>query len=101
MRLAHEVNDVAAFVEADLAFHDLILRASENVLWLSSLNPLHRVLENGGRNSRCRDIQEHAIGDHQHIAEALESRDREGPRSHGFPHAADFGRSQNLVLDGT
>ncbi|WP_427173246.1 FadR/GntR family transcriptional regulator [Arthrobacter sp. 92] len=76
MRKAHGVNNVAAFVEADLAFHDLILRASENVFVAVLFEPLHRVLEKRRtQTSQFRDIQEHAIGHHQAIAEALESRD--------------------------
>ncbi|MCO4238306.1 FadR family transcriptional regulator [Pseudarthrobacter sp. MDT3-28] len=76
MRAAHEVNDVAAFVEADLAFHDLILLASENVFVAVLFAPLHRVLEKRrAETSAVPTIQEHAIGHHQNIAEALESRD--------------------------
>jgi GntR family transcriptional repressor for pyruvate dehydrogenase complex len=76
MRAAHGVNDVAAFVEADLAFHDLILHASENVFVAVLFEPLHRVLEKRRtETSAVPQIQEHAIGHHQNIAEALESRD--------------------------
>lgn len=76
MRAAHEVNDVAAFVEADLSFHDLILHASENVFVAVLFEPLHRVLEKRRtETSAVPQIQEHAIGHHQNIAEALESRD--------------------------
>ena len=54
MRAAHEKHDVAAFVAADLAFHDLILRAAENVFVAVLFAPLHRVLESGGpRRQRC------------------------------------------------
>lgn len=75
MRAAHEVNDVTAFVEADLAFHDLILRASENVFVAVLFAPLHRVLEKRrAETSAVPTIQKHAIGHHQNIAEALESR---------------------------
>lgn len=76
MRGAHEVNDLAAFVVADLAFHDLILRASENVFVAVLFEPLHRILEKRrAETSAVPAIQEHAIGHHQNIAEALESRD--------------------------
>ncbi|XAS67735.1 FadR/GntR family transcriptional regulator [Micrococcaceae bacterium Sec5.7] len=76
MRTAHEVNDVAAFVEADLGFHDLILHASENVFVSVLFEPLHRVLEKRRtETSEVRQIQEHAIGHHQNIVNALESRD--------------------------
>ena len=76
MRLAHENNDLAAFVEADLAFHDLILQASENVFVAVLFEPLHRVLEKRRtETSKVPEIQEHAIGHHQNIADALASRD--------------------------
>lgn len=76
MRAAHGVNDVAAFVDADLAFHDLILRASENVFVAVLFEPLHQVLaKSRAETSALPQIQEHAIGHHQRIAEALASRD--------------------------
>ncbi|WP_255771451.1 FadR/GntR family transcriptional regulator [Pseudarthrobacter sulfonivorans] len=101
MRTAHEVNNVAAFVEADLAFHDLILRASENVFVAVLFEPLQRVLEKRrAETSAVRTIQEHAIGHHQTIAEALELRDpakaREAMDSHMQQTLDDL---RNLVLD--
>jgi DNA-binding FadR family transcriptional regulator len=76
MRLAHDGNDLAAFVEADLAFHDLILQASENVFVAALFEPLHRVLEKRRtETSKVPDIQKHAIGHHQNIVDALASRD--------------------------
>jgi DNA-binding FadR family transcriptional regulator len=100
MRAAHQVNDVGAFVEADLAFHDLILRASENVFVAVLFEPLQRVLEKRrAETSAVRTIQEHAIGHHQRIAEALESRDpakaREAMDSHMQQTLDDL---KNLVL---
>lgn len=101
MRAAHEVNDIAAFVEADLAFHDLILRASENVFVAVLFEPLHRVLEKRrAETSAVPEIQEHAIGHHQNIAEALESRDagrsREAMDAHMQQTLNDL---KTLVLD--
>ena len=76
MRAAHEKHDVAAFVAADLAFHDLILRASENVFVAVLFAPLHRVLEKRRtQTSEVREIQAHAIGHHQKIVDALATRD--------------------------
>jgi GntR family transcriptional repressor for pyruvate dehydrogenase complex len=76
MRTAHENHDVEAFVEADLAFHDLILQASENVFVAVLFAPLHRVLERRRtQTSEVREIQAHAIGQHQSIADALATRD--------------------------
>lgn len=76
MQSAHDVNDVAAFVEADLAFHDIILHASGNVFVAVLFEPLHRVLETRRtQTSEVPDIQEHAIRHHRKILEALESGD--------------------------
>ena len=76
MRVAHEKHDVAAFVAADLAFHDLILHAAENVFVAVLFAPLHRVLERRRtQTSEVREIQAHAIGHHQKVVEALSSRD--------------------------
>ena len=91
---------VAAFVEADLAFHDLILRASENVFVAVLFEPLQRVLKNAGaETSAVRTIQVHAIGHHQLIAEAWNPAIPPGPGNHGLPHAANSGRPQDLVLE--
>jgi len=76
MRAANQANDLPAFVEADLAFHDLILHASENVFVAVLFEPLHRVLaKRRAETSAVPEIQVHAIAHHQNIAEALESRD--------------------------
>lgn len=76
MRSAHEVNDVSAFVTADLAFHDLILQASGNVFVAVLFEPLHRVLEKRRtETSRIPAIQDHAIGHHRAIVAALASGD--------------------------
>jgi DNA-binding FadR family transcriptional regulator len=100
MRAAHEINDVAAFVAADLAFHDLILRASENVFVAVLFEPLHRVLEKRrAETSAVPTIQEHAIGHHLNIVEALESRNpgrsREAMDAHMQQTLDDL---KNLVL---
>ncbi|HEU4667698.1 MAG TPA: FadR/GntR family transcriptional regulator [Arthrobacter sp.] len=101
MRAAHEVNDVAAFVDADLAFHDLILRASENVFVAVLFEPLHRVLEKRRtETSAFREIQEHAIGHHQNIVEALESRDATRSRQAMDAHMQQtLDDLKNLVLE--
>jgi DNA-binding FadR family transcriptional regulator len=69
-------------VAADLAFHDLILQASENVFVAVLFEPLHRVLEKRRtETSQVPQIQEHAIGHHQNIADALAARDPQRARS--------------------
>jgi DNA-binding FadR family transcriptional regulator len=101
MRNAHEVNDVTAFVAADLAFHDLILHASENVFVAVLFEPLHRLLERRRtETSAVRDIQEHAIGHHRNIAEALKSRDPDRSREAMAAHMQQtLDDLKNLVLE--
>lgn len=100
MKAAHAINDVAAFVEADLAFHDVILRASGNVFVSVLFEPLHRVLEKRrAETSAVPEIQVHAIGHHENIADALQSRDatraREAMDAHMQQTLDDL---KNLVL---
>lgn len=81
MRRAHGDNDVAAFAEADLAFHDILLQASENVFVAVLFEPLHRVLEKRRmETSAVPEIQAHAIGFHQRIVDAVVSRDAQKAR---------------------
>jgi GntR family transcriptional repressor for pyruvate dehydrogenase complex len=81
MRQTHEINDVDHFVEADLAFHDVILHASGNVFVSVLLEPLSRILATGrAQTSRVPEIQAHAIEHHARILTALESRDPERSR---------------------
>jgi DNA-binding GntR family transcriptional regulator len=76
LREAHRVQDLARFVAADLAFHDEILHASEIVFVAVLFEPLHRVLEKRRtETSQVPAIQEHAIGHHQGIYDALAARD--------------------------
>jgi GntR family transcriptional repressor for pyruvate dehydrogenase complex len=100
MKAAHDINDVAAFVEADLAFHDVILHASGNVFVSVLFEPLHRVLEKRrAETSAVPEIQVHAIGHHENIADALQSRDatraREAMDAHMQQTLDDL---KNLVL---
>ncbi|WP_026553730.1 FadR/GntR family transcriptional regulator [Arthrobacter sp. 35W] len=81
MRAAHQRDDVAAFVEADLAFHDVILHACGNVFVSVLFDPLHRVLENRrAQTSRVPQIQANAIDMHGRILASLRSRDPESAR---------------------
>lgn len=81
MRTAHRTNDVGRFVEADLAFHDVILHASGNVFLAVLFEPLSRVLAaRRAQTSRVVQIQTNAIKKHAHIVEALESGDPEQAR---------------------
>ncbi|MCC5782457.1 MULTISPECIES: FadR/GntR family transcriptional regulator [Kocuria] len=76
MEDAHRAQDVAAFVRADLRFHERILQASGNVFIAVLFAPLHRVLEERrAQTSRVPEIQAHAIDEHRRIVAALGSAD--------------------------
>lgn len=76
MEDAHRVQDVAAFVTADLHFHERILEASGNVFIAVLFEPLHRVLtERRAQTSRVPEIQAHAVAEHRKIVSALASAD--------------------------
>jgi GntR family transcriptional repressor for pyruvate dehydrogenase complex len=81
MRVAHSANDVGSFVEADLAFHNVILHASGNVFLVVLFEPLSRVLAaRRTQTSRVVEIQVNAIREHAKIISALESGDPEQAR---------------------
>lgn len=82
MREAHGGADLERFVEADLAFHDVILHASENAFVAVLFEPLSRVLaERRSETSAVPAIQEHAIAMHVAVSEALHRRDPEAARA--------------------
>lgn len=72
MQKAHEQKDVDLFVREDLAFHEVILRASGNVFVPALFEPLGRVLSERRREtSALPEIQGHAIAQHEKILDAL------------------------------
>lgn len=76
MGAAADAGEVDAFVEADLRFHDVILRGSGNVFLAALFEPLTRVLaERRAQTSRVPEIQRHAIREHSAVLAALEERD--------------------------
>ncbi|WP_432487243.1 FadR/GntR family transcriptional regulator [Kineococcus sp. SYSU DK018] len=81
MRDAHRREDLAAFVRADIGFHDAVLRASGNVFVALLLDPLSRVLrEKREQTSAVPRIQANAIEQHALVLEALRSREPERAR---------------------
>lgn len=81
MVAASESADVEAFVREDIAFHDVILRASGNLLVPAMYEPLGRLLDAGRREtSAVQEIQEHAIEMHRAVLEAITSGDAEKSR---------------------
>lgn len=72
MREAHASADVDAFVEADLAFHDVIIRAADNRILVASMRPLTSMLqETRSETSAVAEIREHAIAEHAALLDAL------------------------------
>ena len=70
----HEAGDVEAFVEADLDFHDTILRAADNRILIAAMLPLTSMLEETrGETSAVPEIREHAIAEHGKLLEAIRS----------------------------
>lgn len=82
MRAAHERGDVAAFVAADIAFHDVVLHASGNPFVAVLLGPLSAVLRaRRHETSRHEPVQAHAIAEHAGVLDALRSGDPAASRA--------------------
>jgi DNA-binding FadR family transcriptional regulator len=77
MKAAHAKADVAAFVAADLEFHNVVLRAADNRILVAALLPLTQLLaETRSETSAFGEIREHAIAEHTAVVEAIASGDR-------------------------
>lgn len=76
MRLAHRQNRVELFVEADVAFHDVIMHATANMFIPFMFEPFgHLLIEARTETSAIPEIQVNAIAMHEAILEALISGD--------------------------
>jgi DNA-binding FadR family transcriptional regulator len=72
MQDAHAAGDVGAFVDADLAFHDVIFRAADNRILVASMRPLTTMLqETRSETSAVPEIREHAVAEHLTVLAAL------------------------------
>jgi GntR family transcriptional repressor for pyruvate dehydrogenase complex len=81
MQEAHDTADLTRFVEADLAFHNVILHASGNVFLAVMFEPLSRVIAaRREETSRVPQIQTNAIREHAGIITALASGSAESAR---------------------
>lgn len=82
MRAAHADGDVGSYVEADIGFHDVILRATGNVFVGVLFEPLARVMrEKREQTSAVVEIQAHAIEHHRLVLDAIRAGDAVGARS--------------------
>ena len=101
MRLANGLNRVDLFVEADIAFHDVIMHATANMFIPFMFEPFGNVLVNARtETSSIPEIRVNAISAHEVILEALTAGDPEKSRdameSHMNQTEADLRR---YVLD--
>ena len=72
MRLANRLNRVDLFVEADIAFHDVIMHATANMFIPFMFEPFGNLLvEARTETSSIPEIQVNAIAMHEAILEAL------------------------------
>lgn len=82
MEAAYAAGDVDALAEADLAFHNQVLRASGNPFVPALLAQLTSLLYSARREtSRFPDVQRHAIEHHRLVLAAIESRDPSAARA--------------------
>lgn len=71
-----DADDVELFVEADIAFHDTIMRASGNAFIPLMFEPFGRLLVEGRREtSSVAEIRANALAHHEQILRALEAGD--------------------------
>lgn len=102
MRSAHEHSDVDAFVRADLAFHDTLVRASGNVFVPLMFAPFGRLLPEGRHEtSAVAAIRENATAQHEHIVRALESADPARARAAMAAHMTQTGADLRRHVLGT
>lgn len=72
MRAAATSGDVAAFVAADIAFHQRVLEAAGNSFITSLFDPLSKILQlTRHQTSAHAPVREHAIEHHQRILDAV------------------------------
>jgi len=101
MRLANRLNRVDLFVEADIAFHDVIMHATANMFIPFMFEPFGNLLVNARtETSAIPEIQVNAIAAHEEILQALTAgdpqRSRDAMEAHMNQTAADLRR---YVLD--
>jgi len=76
MRLANTVNRVDLFVEADIAFHDVIMHATANMFIPFMFEPFGNLLADARtETSSVPEIQVNALAAHEVILEALTAGD--------------------------
>lgn len=81
MQTAHDRGDVPGFVDADLAFHDVIFAAADNRILVASVRPLTTMLQDSrSETSAVLEIREHALVEHAAVLDAMRSRSSSAAR---------------------
>lgn len=89
MRAAHGSGDLAAFVAADIAFHDVILAATGNVFVAAVFAPLAKVMRaKREQTSALVRIQQNALEKHRAVLDAIRSGDADASRAAMADHIA-------------
>ncbi|MDX3384727.1 FadR/GntR family transcriptional regulator [Streptomyces niveiscabiei] len=82
MREAAENADTELFVQADIDFHDIVMRASGNLFVPLLFEPFGALLVEGRREtSAVPEIRTHALAHHARVLAALESGNAEAARA--------------------
>ncbi|MEX3104190.1 MULTISPECIES: FadR/GntR family transcriptional regulator [unclassified Streptomyces] len=82
MREAAENADTELFVQADIDFHDIVMRASGNLFVPLLFEPFGALLVEGRREtSAVPEIRTHALAHHEQVLAALESGNAEAARA--------------------
>ena len=81
MQESHDCGDVPRFVEADLAFHEVLFEAADNAFLEALVQPLASVIrELREETSSVSETREHAIDFHGRILRRVADRDAERAR---------------------
>jgi DNA-binding FadR family transcriptional regulator len=87
MQDSHDAGDVPRFVEADLAFHEVLFEAADNAFLEALVQPLASVIrELREETSSAPETREHAIDYHGRILRRVAGRDSEGARDEMREH---------------
>lgn len=79
MTQAASDGDTDAFVHADIAFHEVVMRASGNAFVPLLFGPFGRLLVDGRREtSAVPEIRDHAVEHHRRVLDALREGDADG-----------------------
>jgi len=81
MQESHDSGDVPRFVEADLAFHEVLFEAADNAFLEALVQPLASVIRDlREETSSASETREHAIDFHGRILRRVADGDSEGAR---------------------